>query len=344
MVLVGCSQQRTQFPEKPDLTAPTGSVTSDTGTGTGLTTPTTGTTVTWSTTFDCTAPLPTGPFNRHTHSIHTEEDFTFDGSERLVFQDWTNIVGADPAGNVVVLATGAPGDPAGMEMRNDVELFIAGPDTGTFRLMNLAGGGELVLLSGLDFPNGVEADTSGIGYISEFSGDRVMWFDPATGNGGNVATGFSEPNGLALSPDETQMYITSYDTIFRATQVTPGTWADGSDVEMFYQESGTEFLAVEVDVCGNVYLLGYSDGKLRRIDSSGNYIDIIGDETGGLWSALNFGNGSGSWARESIFLSDRGEVVGFDIGIPGAPGPNVSGPPATTGTTTGTGTTPTTTP
>lgn len=58
-----------------------------------------------------------------------------------------------------------------------------------------------------DPPYGIISDHEGIRAESEIGNNQVYRFDPATGELTVVADDFDRPNGLAFSPDETELYI-----------------------------------------------------------------------------------------------------------------------------------------
>ena len=58
-----------------------------------------------------------------------------------------------------------------------------------------------------DPPYGIASDYEGIKAESEIGRNHVYRFDPATGDLSVVADDFDRPNGLAFSPDESELYI-----------------------------------------------------------------------------------------------------------------------------------------
>ena len=58
-----------------------------------------------------------------------------------------------------------------------------------------------------DPPYGILTDHEGIRADSEIGNNQVYRFDPATGGLAVVADDFDRPNGLAFSPDESELYI-----------------------------------------------------------------------------------------------------------------------------------------
>ena len=278
---------------------------------------------TFTTTFDCTN-RPQGPFQTTEYAIGTEEDFSFDEAGHLVYQNWTNIMGADETGAAAVLATGAPGDPAGLDVVANNMLLIAGPDTGSLRILDLTLGTGDTLISGLDRPNAVLGGRDGRYYVSELNIGRVRWWNPATDVWDIAARDMPYANGLALSPNEDVLYIAGDDDLW-AVEKDPisGNW--DPDTRWRVWEDATEMVyTLDVDVCGWIYFVGYSSGAVRRVSPDGNTVEQIAQLSGGWsWSGMNFGNGTGVWDEDWLFLTNRSTVIAIDIGIPGSPGPNL---------------------
>lgn len=293
-----------------------------TGATTGPTTGTTTTTTPWTTTFDCVN-RPVGPFPVTPFNIGTEEDFSFDQAGHLVYQAGITIMGADTTGTAGVLATGAPGDPAGMDVVADEQLIIAGPDNGSLMQLDLQTGAGDTVLSGLSRPNTVLGGRDGLYYISEQNAGRVRWFDPVTELAGPAITDTGFANGLALSPDEQTLYSAGGDTIW-AVERNPATglWDPSTKVE-FHSFPGRSIYAMDTDVCGWVYVVGFSDGNVSRISPDGLTEENVA-QLGGGWSfsGMNFGSGLGDWAVDALYVTNRSQVFGIAIGIPGSPGPS----------------------
>ena len=90
-------------------------------------------------------------------------------------------------GSVTVLADSRQGKP--LHSPNDV---VAHPDGSVWFT---------------DPPYGIISDHEGIKSDSAIGNNQVYRFDPATGQLDVVADDFDRPNGLAFSPDESEIYI-----------------------------------------------------------------------------------------------------------------------------------------
>ncbi len=325
LLLLACTPSTDDGKKRRTATGPPGGVAVGTPAGTPGGTPTDSGTTTWATTFDCTN-RPQAPFTTQQFNIQTEEDFSFDTVGRLVYQQGNSILGASTTGDVGVLTTGAPGDPAGLDVVSEHDLLIAGPDTGTLRMLDLDLGTGVTLMSNLSQPNSVLGGNDGMYYVAELHQGRVRWYDPASGTDGPVVGGLQAANGIVLSRDEQLMYIGGSDTITVVERDAFGEW-DPNTQAVFYQEPGTIIYTMEVDFCGWLYVVGYNTGTVKRVSPDGSEVEPVAQLGGGWsWGGMNFGTDAGGWNRDWLYVTDRSKVVGIDVGIPGARGPNILAP------------------
>jgi len=310
--LAGCSEQPLEPPKATDTgeraTTEPEDTAVDTLTETG-------------TDFDCTAPLQQAPFEIVTHAIQTQEDFDFAASGHLVYQYGEAVVGSDKQGTTTVLSPGVAGDPRGVHGLSDGRIVVLSPWDGSIKIVDPATNGLDILAGGLSWPNGVEVDMSDrIYYTSE---GEIGWTEPY-GRQNNpihaIHPGEGYPNGIALSPDEQRLTVavpnqetTDFLTIER---LGPDTWGN---VQTLRTDPGW-YSALDTDVCGNLYTVGYNTGVMRRIRTDGT-VDELGvlpaDEIWGF-SAMRFGPGHGGWERDRLYITSRNtEIYEIWIGIPG---------------------------
>jgi sugar lactone lactonase YvrE len=160
---------------------------------------------------DCTktASLPAS-YNTIRGPIHAE-DFAFDDQGNMVSGDEQgNLIKSDKRGNLRVWVPNATsGALAGMRYLPNGDLVFAGVDTGT--LYRVAPNGATIpVVSGLDYPNGIEIDLDGMVYIAEQSAGVVRRVDPLTGAFDFVAEDMNNPNGVSFSPDYQILYVGSF--------------------------------------------------------------------------------------------------------------------------------------
>jgi DNA-binding beta-propeller fold protein YncE len=267
---------------------------------------------------DCSIRPKVGPVT--STGYFTEEDFDFDPRGYMVSQKNRSIEGLDRYGNTRIYAANVGVDPAGLRILASGDLAVAQPDLGSVVVVSTVSGGQFTAVSGLTFPNGLEADTRGYLFVSEYQNQgRVRQVDPYTGEQWLVVDGMAFPNGVALSPDENTLYVAESNQggrIVAIDRLTDTTWGDPRVV--FEPPSGS-FFTIAVDECGNLYIVDFSGGDLYRVPADGtpaeHLVDI--DSVPGAFSAMRFGNGIGGWERDRLYATRRGEFYEIIVGIKG---------------------------
>jgi sugar lactone lactonase YvrE len=139
-------------------------------------------------------------------------------SEDFVFDDRGSVVGVDENGNVVrrspdlttkLIAADVASETSGTRYLPNGELILA---TGTDgRILRITPDGTVeTLASGLAYPNGIDVDRAGLIYIAEQAAGRLVTLDPVTRELKTLATDIFNANGVALSPDETKIFVGSF--------------------------------------------------------------------------------------------------------------------------------------
>lgn len=322
LVLVGCSAPQGDSSVRRAGGEPTTTEWTDTAVDTG-----TYATTTTGTGFDCTAALPQPPFQIDSHPISTEEDFDFATGGYLVYQSGMAVVGTDKAGATTVLSPGAAGDPRGVHGLSDGRIAIMSPWDGSIKIADPATNGLDILAGGLNTPNGVEVDLNDRIYFTSYG--EVGWTEP-DGSAYQVihswAGGIHQvPNGIAMSPDEQHLTVAvpqgANTQIVRIERIGPDEWGN---VHVLATLSGY-YSTLDTDVCGNIYMVDFYTGDLRRVltDGTSEYLGTLEANVGIFgFSAMRFGPGHGGWERDRLYVSKRNEAV-FEvhIGVPGRPHP-----------------------
>jgi hypothetical protein len=123
---------------------------------------------------------------------------------------------------------------------------------------------------------------------------------------------------LALSYDEDTLYIMTADSIMKTERT--GVTSFGSPSVFLQFPAAHNFWSITLDVCNNLYTVDYSSGEVFRIDSEGLGTELIVDIADwGSYSALRFGGGEGGWERDVLYVTNRSDLFGVPIGIPGKP-------------------------
>jgi hypothetical protein len=288
--------------------------------------PTTGPTAT-TPTVDCDALPSQAPFS--TIDIATQEDFDFDGYGYLIHQNGSNMAGMSYYHDLRIITPGI-GDTAGIQIISNGDIIYASPFTGSIRHIFIDTGADFLLAGGLTFPDGLEIGANDRVYYSERSGDgRVRYIDVFSQEAGTVLENVNVPNGLALSPDEKTLYIAGgfgagLEGIIAVDQDETGAWGAPRSI---IQATAASFDGVEVDECGNVYAVGWSDGKVFRTKPDGSEQVMLADLTAGggpawgLYNSIRWGSGYGGWRRDVLYVTDRSQIYAVEVGVKGRASP-----------------------
>ncbi len=252
-------------------------------------------------------------------AMYTEEDFDFGPSGMLVTPQNGNIVGLWRNGDQDVLAVNVGSQLSGLRvLPSGTDLLFGDQGTGTVELVNEAGVVRPVM-TGLSNPRAVAVDSQGFYYVSENTPTgRVRMGHVDNQQSRIIAEGIAYPNGLALSPDEQQLYVAG------------GSWGlvnviwvfdrtgDTFDGGRLLLELDSIVFALTTDACGFLYAVDVSFGDLYRIDpDDGSAKFLIKLPQGVMFSGMSFGNGVGGFLRDHLYVTSRFEILDVPVGIPG---------------------------
>jgi hypothetical protein len=240
------------------------------------------------------------------------EDLAFDGTGGLVAKNGGNLVRIDGS---LTPTTFAPlsGTVYGLRFAPNGDLFAARPGQNT--VVRVVGGAVTTFATGLGGPNGVHVDSAGNVWVTEFGAGQVIRLDPA-GNETVIASGLNSPNGVILDETRNLLFFTEYGDgqIFK---VDP---AGGTPTEIVEINGALDGL--ELDACGNLYVVDNQGGRVFRIDldADANLIGepvLLADVQDNIANA-QFGRGPG-WNATSLYAAgDAGTVYEIPVGV-GAP-------------------------
>jgi sugar lactone lactonase YvrE len=267
----------------------------------------------------CPETLPDVPGTYEDTIFVTEEDFDFDGGGYLLTQSNSNISALDRQGNLEIISVPGFHDPSGIRVMSTGDIALAEPDTGGLRVVYRATGATEIAMSGLTNPNGIAVDSDGYVYVSEFtSNGRVAIIEPYTSENWLIAENLPSPNGLALSNDESKLYILTDNAILVTERTGPTSFGPLS--QFIPLPAGTSFWSLTLDICDNIYTVNYFSGEVVRILADGSTTEMLVDISEfGSFSALRFGGGEGGWERETLYVTSRQKLFGVPIGLPGRP-------------------------
>ncbi|MEQ1503537.1 MAG: SMP-30/gluconolactonase/LRE family protein [Myxococcota bacterium] len=310
----GGTDTDTDTDTQTDGTTPTTGETGTTPTSTGDTGPTT-----TEPTFDCSAPKPTNPRPFVSYDIVTTEDFDFDALGSMVYSDWVNFVAVDSYGEFSVIAPGIE-DTRGIQIMSDGNIAAAYITQGRLGYTDRLTGASYTLLAGLSAPNALDIGHDDIMFVTEAGNGRVTRFDPATGEHAVIATGFTYPNGIALNQEQNRLFVADSTQGVYMLELNESTGEWGPQQLLFNPPGSESYDGIEVDYCGNVYVVQFYNGELHRFNPDtlvGELLIDLDDSQSFLWNSVRWGSNRGIWSRTTLYVTDRHKVFGVDIGIPG---------------------------
>lgn len=284
---------------------------------------TTGGSTTGGETIDCDA-LPAGPLDFVIHgSIAVTEDYALDVDGNAVGVGNGGIFRTPLDGAPVLWVPGVSDFIAGFRYTSDGIVVYNNVTEGTlFRIVGE--GAPEPVLSGFNYPNGMDVDLEGFVYVAEESAHRVRRVDPMTGEFTVVAEDLIEPNGISFSPDYHTLYVGNFGggTI---TKIELDDDMNATSVGDFYTGIGGGLLdGMAVDACGNVYVCEYVAGTVWRMPPDGASIEAVAllGSAGASWIPnMQFGSGYGGWDRNTLYVTEINgtRVFAIPVGVPDKP-------------------------
>lgn len=273
--------------------------------------------------------LPPHPLDQGAFDIITTEDFDFDARGNLVYVDaGGNLMAADGYGAIRVVSPGFgwDTDARGVQVLSTGEILINYIGGNRIVRVDPATGVRTDLLTGVQGPNALEIGAGDVVYFTEAYANpgRVSVYDPVADRTEIIATGFSYPNGLALSPDQLTLYVSDDSRGIYKLEKDPVTGEWGDPVRLFDPAPGEAYDAMEVDVCGNLYSVQFYSGKLYRYDpvtDTAALVVDLNDPNGFLWNAIRWGSDRGRWERDTLYVTSRHRVFALALGVEGPPQP-----------------------
>jgi hypothetical protein len=211
---------------------------------------------------------------------------------------------------------------AGMRLTPTNKLIVNVDSTGTLMRID-PDGTRHPILSGLDYPNGMEIGNDGFVYITAQSENHVLRVDPETGANTVITSLVNQPNGLTFSKDFHTLYIGAFSgegTIYAVDIDDAGV---PSNFRPWKTNVGTGYLdGMAVDACDNVYIADYGQSKILRISADASTITVIVDRSGTFSYMPNFqwGSGLGGWDSHHLYIVGVGEgLFEADLGVDSKP-------------------------
>lgn len=323
-LILACSKPHVEPPEPtPEPTDTVDTVDTDVTTGpgptdTGDTDPVTTPTVP---AYDCSV-LPAVPVAYDTmQDWGTAEDFDFDTDGYHVSVINSNLIGYDLYDQRKIISPDVGSVTNGTRVSVTGDWIVADSGRGDLVKVDVLTGGQTVLAGGLSFPNGVEVSRDGTVFVAENGIGRVIQVDPVTKERWVVATGLDGSNGLAFNQDESILYVGSFGSgkVWGVPRVGPTEW--GPSFVLWDTQAGADggFDGINTDICGNVYITEYVQGRIWRITPDGLQGDLVVDLPSSWIPNLRWGTGVGGWETDVLYVADRtdGRLFALHMGIEG---------------------------
>jgi hypothetical protein len=268
---------------------------------------------------DCAA-IPQGPLPYTSkYGPMASEDLAFDHEGNLIGAQNGNLFRSPFEGQPQLWLPGAGGFIAGLRATAKGVIVYADNDTATLFRVNMMGAKEMVV-SGLEYANGLEVDLDGFVYVAEQSGSRVRRVNAETGEFTILADGLQSPNGVSFSPDYRTLYVGSFGGgTIHAIKLKEDMTAES--VELFRGGIGGGGLdGMAVDACGNVYVCEFGPATVWRITPDGQTMTPLvelGGDTGWIPN-MQWGSGIGGWDPLTLYVLDfsANRVFEVPVGVP----------------------------
>lgn len=270
--------------------------------------------------FDCST-VSDGPFGL------TKLDGPM-ASEDLAFDPIGNVIGSN---DQTIFKSGYNANPvpwvpniyfrAGMRFLPTGDLVVCNDNKG--QLIRIEPDGvQHVVVTGLQYPNGLAVDMDGFVYVTEHDANKVWQVDAYTGEKKLVASGITNANGVGFSPDYKTLYIGGFSglgTVYTVAMNDDGTFGEK---QAWAKNVGSGWLdGIGVDICGNVYICDYGQTVVYKISPSGKTKTLVIDGStisGTYLPNIQWGSGVGGWDLMKIYLPDgwKKGVFEVDLGVP----------------------------
>ena len=157
------------------------------------------------------------------------EDFAFDAEGYLVSIDQNgNMVRINQAGDQQVVVVAASTSGAGTRFLPDGDIVFCDVPNGALVRADPNTGGSVTVLSGLEYPNGLDVGLDGFVYVSEQAAGRVRRVNPDTGEYTIILEGLYNPNGVTFAPGYQSIFVGSFGAgvVWTSDRIDDTTWTD----------------------------------------------------------------------------------------------------------------------
>jgi len=247
------------------------------------------------------------------------EDFTFDGDGYLLALSKNNLVRVARGGSPRLVASAVALNGTGVRVLPGGDFVVADEVRGSVQRID-ASGGRRSVGTNIRGPNGLQLGPGGQLYVTDLGGGNLYRVDPDAGTTTLLTFVVDDADGLVFANDYQSLFVNSFGSgeIFRLPVMPDGTvGAPAKFVEGLGHPDG-----MTIDECGNLYVAGYSDGRLRRVAPDGK-IELVADFGVNPVTAVSFGSGKQGWNDRTLYVMNyvSGGLFEVKVGVRGAAPP-----------------------
>jgi sugar lactone lactonase YvrE len=245
------------------------------------------------------------------------EDFTFDEQGYLLALSKNNLVRVARGGMPQLVASSVALNGTGVRVLPGGDFVVGDEVRGTVQRIDAAGGRRNIGTN-IRGPNGIQLGPGGHVYVTGL-GDGILYrIDPTAAVTTMLTFVVDDADGLAFANDYQSAFVNSFDSgeIFRVPFMPDGS----AGMPVKFAEGLGHPDGMTIDECGNLYVAGYGDGKLRRVAPDGK-VEVVADFQVMPVTAVNFGSGSQGWDARAIYVMNymSGGVFELKVGVRGGP-------------------------
>jgi len=247
------------------------------------------------------------------------EDFTFDEQGYLLALSKNNLVRVARGGSPQLVKSQVALNGTGVRVLPGGDFVVGDEVLGTVQRIDAANNRRSVGTN-IRGPNGIQLGPKGQIYVTGLNDGNLYRIDPAAGVTTLLTFVVDDADGLAFANDYQSAFVNSFDSgqIFRVPLMPDG--SAGMPVEFATGLGHPD--GMTIDECGNLYVAGYGDGKLRRVSPDGK-VEVVADFHVMPVTSVNFGSGKQGWDARALYVMNymAGGVFELKLGVRGGAPP-----------------------
>ncbi|MEQ1566438.1 MAG: hypothetical protein ABMA64_12425 [Myxococcota bacterium] len=240
-------------------------------------------------------------------------DFDVDDDGYAVWHKLTWLHARHPSGDERHLASGISLGPSIARRTPAGDFVVVGLD----RIERVTPGGQSAVVANLPLIDGIEVDRDGWVFASDPVSDEVVQIDPDTRDGQVIAQGIVGAGPLALSAEESTLFVAGGDGIlYQLERLGADSWS--APVGLGRMPGIDRFAGIVTDSCGNLYGVERGGTRLSRRLPDGE-VEVLAELPAGGAGALRWGRPITPWSPTALYVPAAGGAllvveVGVDAG------------------------------